>query len=310
MRLTFLLILLVAVLFGSGYWYTIFDATCDVPIRYRIGEIDPRFGTDRAELMRITASAEALWESRLGRELFAYDDESDFSVNLVFDERQENANAEAELREDLEAKEGMSTDVAKKYDALIAEFRKLKRSYESRVIAYDTKLGSYNREVEEWNGRGGAPKAVIEELTDEAEALKREQGELEVLAAKLNDLVRQLNALGARANTLIEDYNTVVEEYNERIGESGEFTQGDYTRKAISVYQFNSEEELTLVLAHEFGHALGIPHVENPESIMYYHMGAQSTEIGVTAEDALGFSSVCRDEGVLERLLRFFGSPV
>ncbi len=310
MRLPFLLILLIAVLFGSGYWYTIFDTTCVLPIQYRIGEVDPRFGTDREELMRIAQRAESIWETPLGKELFVYNESEGIPVNLVFDERQENAEIEAELREDLESKQGMSESVASEYDRLIAEFRKLSKSYESRVASYESRLAGYNETVAEWNARGGAPEPVIGELQDEEESIRKEQDALEALAKKLNELVRQLNQIGARGNVLIKDYNTIVNEYNDQVSGTGEFTQGDYTGEAISVYQFNSEEELVIVLAHEFGHALSLGHVENEESIMYHHMGAQQLEKGLTTEDIASFGTTCTEPGGLEKMLRFIASLV
>jgi predicted Zn-dependent protease len=310
MRLGFLLLILIAVLFGSGFWYRAFDGVCDVPIRYHIGEVDERFGTDREELKRIAGRAERIWEDNLGRDIFVYDEKAKLPVNLVFDERQKNADIEAELREDLEAKEGMTGEVATEYDRLIAEFRKLKRSYESRVATYETKLESYNSTVAEWNGKGGAPESAITDLRKEEGALREEQGELESLAEKLNGVVAQLNAIGARGNLLIEDYNTVVEEYNSKVEETGEFTQGDYTRDAISVYQFNSEDELVVVLAHEFGHALALGHVENEKSIMYHLMEAQRAGVGLTEEDTAEFERVCAETNILVKVLRFIGSLV
>lgn len=310
MRLSFLVLILIAVLFGSGYWYRAFDTACKLPVRYRIGEVDARFGTDREELTRIAGRAERIWEDSLGKDIFIYDEGADLPINLVFDERQKNADVEAELREDLEAKEGMTDQVAREYDRLIGEFRKLKRNYESRVVAYETKLESHNSTVAEWNDRGGAPKSAIEDLREEEDALRDEQGELELLAEKLNAIVAQLNAIGARGNLLIEDYNTVVEEYNSTVEETGEFTQGDYTGDAISVYQFNSEDELVVVLAHEFGHALKLDHVQNEESIMYHLMEAQRAGGGLTAEDVVEFERVCAEVSFPVRVLRFIGSLV
>jgi predicted Zn-dependent protease len=304
MRLGFLFLLLIAVIFGSGYWYTAFDNVCKLPVRYRIGEVDPRFGTDKDELRRIVATAEKVWEDKVGKELFLYDPGAPLPINLIFDERQENAEIEVELREDIEAKEGMSEEFAHQYDALIAEFRRIKRNYESRVVSYESKLGAYNETVAEWNEKGGAPEAVVEDLRETEAELKTEQRALESLAKELNRLVIQLNAIGARANTLITDYNTVVEEYNDRIAETGEFTQGDYTVDAITVYQFNSEDELIIVLAHEFGHALSLGHVPNEESIMYHLMESQSVEEGVTEEDVAEFMRVCSKKNAFAELFQ------
>ena len=302
MRFPFLLVLLAAILFGSGYWYRIFDRACKVPIEYRVGTLDARFGTSEEGVTRIALNAERLWEDKLGKDLFVYDSEGELPINFVFDERQENANVEEELREDLEAKEGMNEGVGKKYDALIAEFRTLKQDYESRVVSYESKLGTYNDSVEAWNDRGGAPKNVIADFEEDARLLKREQDELERLSVTLNNLVTELNRLGSRANTLVKDYNTIVNEYNDRIEEAGEFTQGDYTGASIHIYTFNSEEELTIVLGHEFGHALSLGHVENEASIMYQRTGGQKVESGISVEDVAEFERVCKKESLFTAL--------
>ena len=303
MRLGFLLLVLVATIFGSGYWYTYFDTTCKTPIRYHIGTIDSRFGTDKDELIRIAKNAEMLWEAPLGKDLFIYDENSSLPINLVFDVRQENAVRAEELREDLSQKEGMSESVGAQYELLIAEFRTLKKKYESQVGQYEEKLAAYNEEVTDWNKKGGAPNDVIQKLQDTQSELAEQQSELEAQAKKLNQLVEKLNAIGARGNSLITDYNTIVEEYNTQFSETEEFTQGDYTTKTINIYQFDSEEELTLVLAHEFGHALSIGHVQNAESIMYYFMGKQQSGKGLSAEDIAEFNKICSEKGVLERVI-------
>lgn len=303
MRLSLLLLILIATLFGSGYWYTFFDTTCKTPIHYRIGAIDTRFGTTQAEAMRIAKNAEMIWENKLGEDLFIYDEQSAFLINFVFDERQKNAEVAEELREDLSQKEGMSESVSLQYERLIGEFRTLKKSYESRVVSYEVKLSAYNDEVTEWNGKGGAPKGVITKLKETEGILAEEQSELESLAENLNVLVTKLNAIGAKGNSLITDYNTIVSEYNNRFAEAKEFTQGDYTGDAINIYQFDAEDELTIVLAHEFGHALSLDHVQSAQSIMYYFMDEQQVEKGLSAEDVIEFNRICSEKGLVAQVL-------
>lgn len=309
MRLGILSLLFVATLFGSGYWYEHTNFDCNTPIRYRIGEVDPRFGTNAEELIRIAGNSAAVWEKPLQEELFVYDASPDsLPINLIFDERQKNADLEAELKEDLVAKEGMSQSVSAQYETLITEFRKIKKNYETSVVAYEEKLESYNSTVTNWNEKGGAPEPVIKELSVTQKELTTEQHALEALAVKLNRLVTQLNAIGAQGNVLVTDYNTIVSQYNDRFAESQEFTQGDYTGDAIDIYQYDSEDELTVVLAHEFGHALSLDHVENKASVMYHSMDAQQLDEGISVEDHEEFIRVCGTKSPAFSFMRAFST--
>lgn len=303
MRLSILLLVLIATLFGSGFWYQYIDTTCRIPVHYRIGDVDEQFGTSPEEIARIVSNAEALWENSLNKELFVYDASlKSLPINLIFDERQAEAEKEAELRADIEAKEGMSEGVTAQYETLITEFRAKRKEYESRVVVYEAKLQKYNTEVNRWNEKGGAPEDIVGELRTRANALEAEKNALITLAEKLNTIADGLNHIGARGNELITDYNAIVNEYNAEFSEEREFAQGDYTNDAINIYQFDSEEELTIVLAHELGHALSLKHVLGEESIMYHLMGAQTTETGIQEADKAEFVGVCTKKSIFENI--------
>jgi hypothetical protein len=293
MRSGFTILLIVAILFGTGYWYFEVSAVCRAPIAYRIGSIDSSFEITVAEARATASIAESLWEDATGRNLFTYDEAAKFPINFVFDERQKAADEEEQLREVLEEREGLSDSVKEKYERLLDDYEDLKTSYEQRTTAYDEKLQAHNREVERWNEAGGAPEDIYENLEAHQRELSDEQNELNTIAYQLNQLVRQMNAIGAQGNSIITDYNEIVEEYNSRFAEHREFTQGDYQGTAINIYQFDSEEDLAIVLAHEFGHALSLGHVEGENSFMYTVMGEQTLEEGPTQFDLAEFERVC-----------------
>ncbi len=307
MRLSILLLILIATLFGGGFWYQYIDTTCRTPVYYHIGSVDERFGTSEDEIQRIAGNAEMLWENALHADLFVYSDiEEGVPINLVFDERQQEAEKEAELRADLEAKEGMSESVGVQYEALIAKFRTLKKEYESRVVSYEATLQKYNAEVTKWNNNGGAPENIAKELQQKSGTLSKEQDALQKLAGELNAIAENLNNIGARGNALITDYNSIVEKYNDEFSDAREFAQGDYADSVINIYQYDSEEELTIVLAHEFGHALSLGHVEGENSIMYYLMGAQTSKAGVQIPDITEYTNVCREKSIFESIAGLF----
>jgi hypothetical protein len=298
---------IVTLVFGGGYWYYTAFAGCNVPIGYRIDTVDERFDISNDEVRNAISAAESLWEDGTDRNLFTYDPEGDLSINFVYDDRQRTAEEEEELREVLDQKEGMSESVKEEYDSLVGQYQTLRTTYREAMNTYESKLAAYNAEVAEWNERGGAPKDVFERLNETKISLAKEEKRLREFTPELNTLARKINSLGSEGNSIISDYNSLVSEYNDRFSEGGEFTQGDYGGDAINIYEFGSKEELTLVLAHELGHALGLDHVEGETSVMYHHMDAQSLETGLTENDRAAFLLLCGAQNSTRDTLHMIG---
>ena len=84
----FLFMLLIV--FAGVFVYQNEFAPCKNPIFYDIGEFDNRFGINKDKFLTTTKEAEAIWENKTGRNLFEYRPSSKFTINLVFDERQDS----------------------------------------------------------------------------------------------------------------------------------------------------------------------------------------------------------------------------
>ena len=302
MSKSLLSLLIITLLFGGSYFWYEAKAVCAIPITYRLGVVDADFGLTEEEAKAVISDAESLWEDATGLNLFSQSDDARMAINFVFDERQQFTNAEEALSYELEKAKAINQEVEEQYAKLVGEYNKLNESYETRKVAYERSLNNYNEEVAKWNEEGGAPQEVYDDLNRRKEALDVEQRELGKLRDKLNNLVAEINKLTETANEIVNKYNQGVATYNDTFSESTEFTQGDYQGDQINIYQFKSREELVLVLAHEFGHALGIEHVENSESIMYMQMGEQSIGSGLTAEDLADFKLVCGDGTTLSKI--------
>jgi len=285
-------LILIAVLAG-GYFYHTASAVCDVPIAYRIGELDDSFNLSEGEARAAITDAESLWEDATGRNLFSYDEEAVFTVNFIFDARQAQTDKATELGDRLAESRSMSEEVKAEYENLLTKYEALADAYQAKRDRYETDLAAYNAEVEKWNKRGGAPEEVYQELDEQQKELQKTQQELNSEGHQLNDIVAKINELGERGNVLVSAYNNVVNLYNNTFGKEREFTQGDYQGKEINIYQFSDGEELRLVLAHEMGHALGLDHVTGSTSVMHYLMGDQSLRTGLTDADKEEFTRVC-----------------
>jgi len=300
---------MLATLGTSGYYFfNFYTPICNTPFTYRLGEFDVRFNISRDEAKQALQTAEAVWETPAGRNLFTYDETSTFPVNFIFDDRQERTLAEEAQRTALDTKEATSADVSLAYTALTKKYAELEATYKVKVAEYEKKLDSFNDTVDTYNANGGATEADLAKLEVTKKGLKRDEGELNRQSKVLATTVAEINALSDQGNRIIEQYNQSVQTYNKNFGHGGEFTQGDYQGKSITIYKFSDVIELTTVLAHEFGHALGIAHVEGSSSIMYYLLEEQPTDLRLSPEDMAAFAAVCTKKsglvGVIEQFIK------
>ena len=310
MRTPFLISLIVTIVAGTVYWYQSAAAHCPVPLSYRLGELDPSFEFSKEEAKQHVLTAEAVWEEAAGRELFVYDEAATFTIDFVFDERQAIANSEEDKRTTLDAQHAENDLIQSAVESLQREHEALNGSYRNRLAAYEARLDAYNEEVRKYNDRGGAPPGIFSELETEREELEKEATALSAVNKRLNELATEVNRLAERGNQLVEQYNREVDRYNAAFGYTREFTQGDFQGDSIHIYKFSDETELITVLAHEFGHTLGIDHVEGTSSLMYYLLGDTSQPPTLSSNDLQAFEEVCgsaeRFDQKAHRLIRTF----
>lgn len=292
-RSGYIIALMVALLTFGVYQYQSVASVCKVPLSYRIGEFDGGFSIAKDEAKLALLEAESVWEEATGRNLFTYDDNADFTVNFIYDERQAEANQEESFREQLDAAENRSQEINELYTELTEQYDALRGEYQRAVSSYESRLANYNEVVSEYNREGGAPSDVYAELQREERQLESERQNLNALSRQLNQLVAQINEVGERGNDVITRYNQEVETYNSRFGGGEAFTQGDYRGDHINIYTFKDRSELVNVLAHEFGHALSLDHVEGVSSVMYYLMGEQPVEPMLSEFDLAAYQMVC-----------------
>lgn len=289
-------ILIVAVLAGTGFFvYANYLTVCGATQSYSIGSVDPRFGISADELAQLVQQTEGVWESPFQLDFFKYDPESKFKINLVFDDRQQRTIDEKNSRQDITNSQQNYRLQIEQYETNLASHQQLNSKYDGEVAAYDQRLKKYNEQVDYWNKNGGAPSKEYNQLQQEKTALQREARRLETERQSLNVLVIQLNTQAAEINSRAKNLNLDVDAYNGKFGTSREFDQGTYTGDAINIYQFNTKEDLRLVVAHELGHALGIEHIDDADSVMYFLMDKQNIkDLHLSAADIAAAKSTCR----------------
>lgn len=256
----------------------LYYSPCDKPIEYSIGTIDPGFQVTREELIRDAAAAANIWSNTQGKELFRYNPNSEFTINMVYDDRQALTSKISELDNRLKQKQG-------EIDPQLEDFNR-------RQDEFIQKVNNLNERIRHWNSQGGAPKEEYDKLVAEQKALQEEGDLLNALARELGQSTREYN-LGAQAlNKTISEFKEVLVDKPEE----GLYEQEGNKRK-ISIFIDVDKEDFLHTLAHEFGHALGLSHTSNPESIMY----PQTNNVLIPSQEEIDeLTYICRKRTVFE----------
>jgi predicted Zn-dependent protease len=194
-------------------------------------------------------------------------------------------------------------------------------AYNAKTAAYTAAVIRHNADVERGAMTVDAANAEVAVLNAQKAQLDSVQRLLNDDREAFNDDLRQLNALKDAFNArvvadnrvvdrlkvslkpLLAEENTVraaVNDYNRRFGPDEArgrlaITAGHFVVDAagarVDVFTYEDEHNLVLVLAHEFGHALGLDHL--PDSTTVMHARTTSAQTRVTSADAAAYAALC-----------------
>ena len=217
---------------------------CTRPRTYDVVTVDPRHHVSRQTFIALLVRSERLWEAPFGRDLLRYQPGGTIRVRLIYDERQ------LKFDEVVAAKAAVERGKA----ANAAEKAALKPA--SAEIA--RRRASYDKRIAYWNERGGAPKDVFAELQQQRD--------------ELNELVRVFNERTATYNRDVAEFNRQVVAYNalirSRTGTDKELGKAELGGKAVEIAVLAGTAKDDVLIAHEFGHILGIGHIAGAGNIM------------------------------------------
>ena len=284
-----------AVLLLAGV-YLPASGPCAEPVTYRIGSVDERFGVSPSEVAQAAERAASVWEEASGMDLLRQDDQGAIAINLVYDYRQATADR-------LKGMSGKIENTRSSYESLKLWLGTQEEEFTQKRDTLRRDIDDYNARVRDLNARSeaasrGGPvskdefrrlKELKEELDEERRSLGERQEELNSDAEALNDLITLINQIAQSLNLEVVSYNRTGKPLQE------EFREGCYEKKGarqtITVYYFSDLDRLVRLLAHEFGHALGLDHNDNPDALMYRINRGQG--LALAPEDLASLRLIC-----------------
>jgi len=269
---------------------------CSKPIAYSIGSIDPRFGLATSTILENLTEVNALWSNAVNKPLFRYDPKGSLKINFIYDDRQSATDKLKELGYHISKDTSTYESLKSKVDLMKIKVASKKTSLDSQTAAFNAKSDAYSAEVDQWNAKGGATPEVVARLNALKSTLTTERDQLARMIQEYNQQTVELNALVTTLNGIAKEVNGKVDTANNVTGNGEEFEEGEYvvdkTGKEINIYEFDTEKRLIRVLAHEFGHALGLDHVDDTEAIMYYLN--QDKSGALSDADILQLTALCK----------------
>ncbi len=268
---------------------------CQIPITYSIANLDTRFGLTRTELLDYLKRAETIWESPIHKQLLEYSPNGDLKINLIYDYRQQATDTLRKMGIVISDSRSTYDALKAKYDLLVASYTAEKERLMALIATYNADKSAFEKDLNYYN-HGKASKAGSSILEQEKADLNDQAAIIEQAQNSLNELVDTIRSAELVLNKLVLTLNLQVDKYNTVGASAGEqFREGEYTSgisgTAINIFQFDDTSRLMEVLAHEFGHALGLGHIDNPKAVMYYLNEGMNGKL--TADDLAALKKVC-----------------
>lgn len=287
---------LALIFFSNNLFYTLRNFKDSLlgfggPTTYSIGQFDERFGISKEDFLSDINKSIGIWETAAGRKLFKYSPNGKLKINLVYDSRQ---NLSDQLKKSQQGVDLANLDFESQkssYNDLTTLYRTKKDSFDQILLSYKAEKAVYEARVSEIKAKP-VTQEELNILNTEREYLNSIVAELNKQQEGLNLLVKKINSFAQNANDLIPKLNTDIAKYNNLVSDAGqEFQEGEYVyginAQAINVYQFDNQQTLVALLTHEFGHALGLEHINDSEAIMYRLNYSKSTQLSSGDLEAL-----------------------
>lgn len=252
--------------------------SCVKQLHWYLEDIDPQFSLSKDEARQVIQAAAAHWMEQVP-ELQISESLDGFPIRFVYDERQQKQLMAARWERNAEQ---MSDWLRRRGESL-------------------------QEDIEDYNKQQA-------ELAQQRQTLEQAAAQLAPDDPKRNELAAQAKALNVQVTELNQRYEQLLgrqqdiaqvgADYQELLDEApaagvmevGQYQQGGVGGSKMTIFAYRDQPSLYLTLLHEFGHALNVPHLDNPDAVMAPQMSHQQltqSQPELTTDDIAAWREQC-----------------
>ncbi|MFZ0332289.1 MAG: matrixin, partial [Acinetobacter bohemicus] len=219
----------------------------DTRLRYRIAEVDPRFGLSKQQIIQLSQQATDIWKLGTGKDYFIYDPNAKLTIHLIYDERQDESNQRRQQLGNIEQNQQIWSNKNQKLKQLKDEIDHANILLDTKKIQLDAQLQQYNQQIAMLNQNGGVHPSQRDLFIQQRHQLKQQIFALEQEINLYNQKIQKLNDQVSELNQINHQLNQSIDQFNQRF-QARLFDKGLFNGKQINIYEFSSKDDLRLTL--------------------------------------------------------------